>query len=287
MTPLRKKMTEDLRIRNYRPKTIRLYVGAVARFARFFNQSPELLGVDHIREFQLHLVETKPSWSWLNVHVCALRFLYRITLGRADLIVHIPYAKQPRRLPTVLSRDEVTRFLMAVEDPQVRILYMMLYATGMRRFEAQLVRVADIHSDRGVIRVRDGKGGKERLTPLSRTLLQTLRDYYRVYEPQDFLFFGSNRGRPIGEKILWQSRKQAAARAGIDPSMNSHVLRHSFATHALEAGVDIRRIQIILGHRSINTTVKYLHICEHFVSGTDSPLDLLDFDAAVFEDKSP
>jgi len=276
MTPLRQKMTEDLRIRNYRPRTIRAYVGAVSRFARFFGRSPDQLGPEHIRKFQLDLVgDGEVSWSWLNVHVCALRFFYGVTLGRDDVIVHIPYAKQPKKLPAVLTRDEVTRFLWAVDDPQIQILFMTMYATGMRRHEAQLLRVQDVDSGRGVIRVL-GKGQKQRLVPLSTTLLETLRAYWVAYRPDELLFPGHRLDRPIAEKRVSRARRAAIQTAGLERTFTTHVLRHSFATHALESGVDIRRIQVILGHPRITTTAVYLHVCEHFVSGTASPLDLLD-----------
>lgn len=272
MTPLRQKMTEDLRIRNYRPKTM----GAVARFARFFGRSPDQLGPEHIRKFQLDLIgEGEVSWSWLNVHVCALRFFYGVRLGRDDLIVHIPYAKQPKKLPVVLTREEVSRFLSAVADPQIRVLFMAMYATGMRRHEAQLLRAQDIDSGRGVIRVL-GKGQKQRLVPLSKVLLETLRAYWAAYRPADLLFPGHRLDVPIAEKRVTRARRAAIEAAGLEQSFTTHVLRHSFATHALESGVDIRRIQVILGHRRITTTSVYLHVCEHFVSGTTSPLDLLE-----------
>ncbi len=284
MTPLRKKMIDDMRIRNYRDKTIRMYVGAVLRFARHFHTSPDKLGVDHIRTFQLHLIESKPSWSWLNVYVCALRFFYGTTLGRDWIIEHIPYAKQPQVLPTVLTRKEVTDFLDAVSDPRLKVLFMLMYATGLRRFEAQALRIADIDSERTVIRVNDGKAGKQRLVPLSPVLLKTLREYYRAYRPNDLMFFGRKAGQPICDRTISRARKAARHKAGIKREFNTHALRHSFATHSLEAGVDIRRIQVILGHRSISTTVRYLHVCERFVAATASPLDLLDFDAAFIGD---
>lgn len=282
MTPLRKKMTEDMRIRNYRPRTIRAYVGVVERFARHFGRSPDKLGPDEIRRFQLYLIGRRPSWDWLNVHVCALRFFYQVTLERPELIRHMPYAKRPRSLPIVLTREEVNAFLLAVDDPGYRLMFMAMYATGMRRFEVQGLRVSDIDSGRGVIRVREGKGGKERLVPLARTLLDALRDYYVCFKPKEILFFGSNRTRPVCDKTLSRARRAAAETAKIRRPFNSHALRHSFATHSLEAGVDIRRIQVILGHRSISTTMKYLHVCEQFVGATASPLELLDFDPERF-----
>jgi len=286
MTPLRRKMTEDMRIRNYRPRTVRAYVDVVARLARFYNRSPDQLGVEDIRRFQLHLVDGgEISWSWLNVHVCALRFFYGVTLGRTDEIRHIPFSKKPKTLPVVFTREEVTQFLLAVDDPQLRVLFMTMYATGMRRFEAQALRVGDIDSGRGVICVT-GKGDRQRLVPLSHTLLDTLRAYYAAYRPDDLLFPGHRLDRPIADKRVSRERRAAAETAGITKPFNTHVLRHSFATHALEAGVDLRRIQVILGHRKITTTTVYLHVCEHFVSGTASPLDLLDFDGDLFGDPS-
>lgn len=277
MTALRQRMLEDLRIRNYSPRTIQTYLLHVGNFARYFGKSPDLLGPEEIRRYQVHLVEEKKlSWSAFNQIVCALRFLYRITLHDMAAIERIPYGKGPKRLPVVLSREEVAQFFEACGNLKHRAAFGVLYCAGLRTREARLLEIRDVDSQRGLIHVREGKGNKDRYSLLSATLLRTLRVYWRAYRPQTLLFPGRNPAEPI-HKSAWNSAAERVARhAGIRKQVTCHVLRHSFATHLLEAGVDIVTIQKLLGHASLKTTSLYLHIAKPAPRITDRPVDLLD-----------
>jgi len=277
MTPLRTRMTQDLRIRNYAATTIKVYIDLVARFARFFGKSPALLGPEDIRTYQVHLVEErKVGWTVLNQTVCALRFLYGTTLGKDWTIRHIPYAKQEKRLPVVLSRPEVARLLRAAENRKHRTMLMTGYGCGLRRLEVVNLRVGDIDSSRMVVRVRSGKGRKDRYVPLSPALLKALRAYWREYRPADPLFPGAQAGEPMKPCTLAKVCARARSKARLRKDVSMHTLRHSFATHHLEAGTDLRTLQIILGHKSLQTTSIYLHVSAAKIRKARSPLDLLD-----------
>src|SRR5262245_38690468 len=204
MTPLRQRFTQDLQPRNYSPRTVETYVRCVALFARHFGRSPEHLDAEHVRSYQLHLLEQKASWSRFNQAVCALRFLYKETLGRPDLVRMNPFGKKPRTLPCVLSPDEVRHLFAAVCLPWFRMLLQTTYACGLRLGEVLRLRLTDVDSARGVLHIRCAKGHKDRLVPLSATLLELLRDYWRRYRPRDWLFPGRHRGAP-------QPRQRAAA----------------------------------------------------------------------------
>ncbi len=261
MTTLRKRMIEDLTIRNYSPRTIKTYINCVAKFARYFGKSPARLSREHIREYQRYLVEEKKcSWSLLNQTVCALRFLYRVCLDQPTIVEYIPYARQPKSLPVVLSRGEVYRLLEGAWDLKHRTVLMLLYGSGVRISEALALRVGDVDSQRMVIHVRGGKAGKDRYLPLAESLLEQLRVYWLVHRPSDFLFPGKDPHKAISGRTVRSICRQAAEQAGITKTVTPHVLRHSFATHHLEAGTDIKTIQMWLGHRSLRTTSVYLHI---------------------------
>jgi integrase/recombinase XerD len=274
MTPLRQRMIEDLRIRNYSPHTIEIYVRQVARFARHFGRSPAALGLEEIRAYQLHLMEEGMKWSSFNQVVCALRFLYRVTLRRPWWIEHLPYGKKPRGLPVVLAQEEVLRLLAAVASPASRVALTTAYAAGLRVSEVVALRVEDIDSARMLIHVRHGKGDKARLVPLSRVLLAELRDYWQKKRPATWLFPGRKAGQPMCARSLWKACHEAAEAAGLRKHVGVHTLRHSFATHLLEAGTDIRTVQALLGHASIMTTALYTHVQRRLVTATKSPLDL-------------
>ena len=274
MTPLRKRMIEDLRIRNLSPHTIEIYVRHVARFARHYGRSPEELGLEEIRAYQVHLMQEGLSWSRFNQAVCALRFLYRVTLGKPWWIEHLPYGKQRRRLPVVLGQEEVLRLLSAVRSPVCRMALTTAYAGGLRVAEVVALRVEDIDSARMMIHVRHGKGDKARLVPLSRVLLDKLRDYWRVRRPRTWLFPGRKAGEPICTRSLWRACHEACQAAGLRKHVSVHTLRHSFATHLLETGTDVRTVQALLGHASIMTTALYTHVQRRLVTATKSPLDL-------------
>ncbi len=276
MTPLRQRMIQDLRIRNYSPETIDIYIRQVAAFAKYFGKSPEILGLPHIRQYQVHLIEEAGvSWSVLNQTVCALRFLYKKTLRRHWPIEHLPFAKRPKKLPVVLSVMEVGKVLQGVRILQHRTVLETIYATGLRISEALHLRVQDIDSQRMVIRVEEGKGRKDRYVPLSPTLLGRLRAYWKEYRPPEWLFPGRSTKTPLTYTSIRRSLFVAATKARIRKRVGPHTLRHSFATHLLEAGVDLRTIQLLLGHASLKTTAVYLHIATKSLQDATGSRDLL------------
>ncbi len=273
-TPLRQRMLEELQRRNYSSKTIRLYLRHVAEFAKHFHRSPDQLGAEDIRQYQLFLIrEKKLAWSSYNQIVCALRFFYAKTLKRAFLVQEIPFPRMEQRLPTILSPEEVAKILTVPPHLKTRALLMTIYAAGLRRSEAAHLQVNDIDSARMTITVRQGKGQKDRLVMLSPVLLQTLRQYWRHNKPKQWLFPGENPDQPISDNDVFAVFQNAVRRAGITKKVSPHSLRHSFATHLLESGTDLRTIQILLGHRSLKTTARYLHVSQHHVRATASPLD--------------
>jgi len=259
MTPLRQRFSQDLRLRNYAPRTVSTYVGAVARFALHFGRSPELLGSEHVREYQLHLLAQKASWSRFNQAACALRFLYRVTLQRADVAASVPYGKKVRSLPAVLSAEEVARLFAAVSNPRDLMILRTAYAAGLRVSEVVRLQVGDVDPSRMTLHVRCAKGRKDRFVPLSAVLLGMLRHYWRQYRPKTWLFPGSP-GRHLSIGNVQRFCKRAVRAAGISKKASMHTLRHSYATHLLEAGVNIRLIQQYLGHSSLQTTMVYLHL---------------------------
>jgi integrase/recombinase XerD len=262
MTPLRQRFIDDMRLRNLSPKTIEVYVHAVAKFAKSFGRSPADLGPEQIRQYQLRLIEQHVSWSQFNQAVCALRFLYNVTLKRPHLIEHLPFAKRPSTLPDVLTRDEVTRLLEAALPGRDRALLETIYACGLRLRELLGLRVADINSARMILHVRQGKGKKDRLVPLSPHVLEVLRGYWRECRPTIWLFAGLRPGEALTDGTVQRICRRTAKRAGLTKRIHPHTLRHSFATHLLEAGVDLLSVQAILGHSHFNTTAKYLHISQ-------------------------
>jgi site-specific recombinase XerD len=273
MTPLRQRMIEDLRIRGLSHNTIEAYVGSVARFARYFGRSPEVLGKEHIRAFLVHLVaEKKFGFSTLNVYTSALRFLYNVTLARGWDIKDIPCAKTPKRLPAILTQDEVLRLFAGIANLKHRVLVMTTYAAGLRASEVVRLRVCDIDSRRMLIHVEQGKGGRDRLVPLSAALLEQLREYYRVYRPEHWLF--TYRKRHLTTRSI-QRIVNDASQAVLGKRVSSHVLRHSCATHLLEAGVNVRIVQGFLGHHRLSTTDRYSHVTREQITATKSPLDLI------------
>ena len=277
MTPLRRRMIEDMRIRNLSPHTQRAYVEQVSRFARHFGHPPERLGPDEIRTWQLHLVEEKQlAASSISVAVAALRFLYKVTLKRPWMIEDdIPTGRQPKKLPVVPSQEEVARFLDAITSPKHRVILTVCYATGLRISEAVSLRPPAIDSQRMVIRVATGKGRKDRYVMLSPTLLKLLRIYWNEARPKEWLFPGDQPEYPISRYAVEAACRQALEQSGLGKAITPHTLRHAFAVHLLESGADLRTIQLLLGHRSLNTTSKYLRIATSKVCATASPLESL------------
>ena len=276
MSALRQRMIQDLRIRNYSPRTIDPYVRCVRQLAEHFSLSPDRLTPGHIRGYQVFLVETKRvSFEVLNQTVCALRFLYRVTLRREVVVDRIPYARRTKKLPVVLSRGEVDRLLAGIENVKHHAIVSTLYATGARLGEVQRLEVSDIDSKRMVLRIASGKGQKHRYVSLSPRLLDLLRAYYRSERPRRWLFPGPNLDRPLSRDTIQKIVRRAALQAGLEKRVTPHVLRHSYATHLLEAGVDLRTIQILLGHSSLKTTTVYTHVSPERVQTTQSPFDRL------------
>jgi integrase/recombinase XerD len=276
VSPLRQKMTEDLQIRNYSPHTIEAYVRSVANFAKHFGKSPDLLTPENVRDYQLFLIQQrKVSWGTVVQIVCALRFFYQQTLGRKWMIDFIPYPKLPKKLPLVLSQEEVFALLQATTNLRHHTILATIYATGLRVSEAANLLISDINSGRQLIAVRQGKGRKDRFVMLSPKLLELLRRYWRAYKPASYLFLGDIPGRPISREGIHYICQKAASAAHITKPVSPHSLRHSFATHLLEAGTDLRTIQLLLGHNSLRTTAIYLHVSNLALRSTTSPLDLL------------
>jgi integrase/recombinase XerD len=275
MSPLRQRMIEDMKVRNLAPATQRSYVNAVVRFSRHFNSPPQRLALEAVRAYQVDLVDRGISWSGLNKVVCALRFFYGVTLGRTELPDHIPHAKEPRKLPVVLSSDEVVRFLQSVAGVQHRVALTTAYAAGLRVSEVARLKIADIDSRRMVIRVEEGKGGKDRYVMLSPQLLAILRQYYRLGRPRHWLFPGRADDRPMAPEGLHKACRSASLAAALGKRVTVHTLRHSFATHLLENGTDISIIQALLGHSQVSTTARYAQVSPGMVGKTTSPLDRL------------
>jgi site-specific recombinase XerD len=270
-------MTEDLVLRNRAPKTIQAYIGWVADFAQYFHTSPDRLGPEHIRSYFLHLLqERQASWDVYRQARLALQFFYTVTLGREWVVARIPRPKEPKTLPVVLSREEVARFLNAPENLKHRALLMTAYAGGLRLSEVAHLRIADIDSARMVIHVRQGKGLRDRDVMLSPRLLEVLREYRKAYRPGPFLFPGQKPDRPVAVRTVQMVCEHALKASRLSKHVHMHTLRHSFATHLLEAGTDLRTIQVLLGHRSFSTTVRYLHVATAALKSTRSPLDGLE-----------
>jgi len=282
VTQLRQIMLEELERRNYAPSTIRAYIRTVEHFARHFHCPPDRLGPDHIRQYQAAMFRTwKLAPNTVTQRLAALRFLYIQVLKRGWSVAETPYPKKVLHLPAILSQEEVRRLIDATETPFQRILVMTLYATGARRAEVAHLKVSDIDSERMVVHIRGGKGRKDRDVMLSPALLEALRTYWRGlrHKPREWLFPGNRwhtSNRPVTTKVLWTACQQAALRAGLEHKhIHPHTLRHCFATHLLEAGADLRTIQILLGHRDLEETTIYLHLSRKHLSATASPLDTL------------
>jgi len=281
-------MLEELQRRNYAETTIESYIRAVEDYSRHFNCSPDRLGPRHIREYQAELFQKRKfSPNTVAQHLAALRFFYVKTLKKAWSITETPYPKKAMHLPTILSHEEVARLLDAARPPVHRTLLMALYATGLRRAELARLKVSDVDSQRMVIHVQGGKGRKDRDVLLSPTLLDELRRHWRRLrrKPSVWLFPGKSSptsDRPITPKVIYHACKRAARRAGLPNGVHPHTLRHCFATHLLEAGADLRTIQMLLGHSDLEETTIYLHLSERHLNATVSPLDLL-----KLKDRSP
>ena len=280
MTHCRRIMLEELQRRNFSPTTIRSYLYAVERFARHFKCRPDRLNHTHLRSYQAHLLRTgQLQPKTVRLHVSALRFFFVKTLRRRYLLDDTPYPKAPQRLPLILSVEEMARLIDAADGLYHRTMLMVLYSTGIRSAELLQLQVADIDSWRMLIHIRQGKGGRDRFVPLSPTLLATLRVYYRWMRPQTWLFPGMvhnwRADKPITKRVLWEAVVTAATRAGFRRRVSPHLIRHSYATHLLESGADLRTIQLLLGHVNIRHTALYLHLSQKHLQAVANPLDAL------------
>jgi len=276
ITHLRRRMIEDMTVRNLSPATQASYITAIKKFSRYHRRSPEQLGVEEVRAYQVHLAGNAIAWASLNQIVSALRFFYGVTLGRKDLPERIPYARRPKSLPVVLSAAEVARLIEAVEDRVFRTALATVYATGMRTAEVLSLRVDHIESARNLIRVEQGKGRKDRYVMLSAALLAMLRAYWKIARPRRWLFTRPDGQGPINATALNKACMRAALVAKIGKPVTVKTLRHCFATHLLEQGADIRVIQALLGHAQLSTTARYTKVSTHLIAATRSPLDQLD-----------
>ena len=276
MTKLRQRLIEEMRIHNRAEGTIRCYVSNIARFAAYFGKSPELLGPEEVRRYRLHLLdEKKLQWSTVHQIISSLRFLYVHILGR-EWGAEIRHPKAQKKLPTVLSASEVARFLEVVRALKYRALFSTIYGAGLRVSEVCHLTVKDIDSERMVIVVRLGKGQKDRVVMLSPKLLDLLRDYWRQHRSKHWLFPGRDPSTHLTTDSVRKACTVASRTANLGKKVSPHSLRHSFATSLLEAGYDVRKIQILLGHRSLKTTTIYLHVSPSALQATESPLDFLE-----------
>ena len=276
MTPLRQKMINDMKVRGFADGTQQAYVYAVKGLAKHLHRSPEQISQDEVQGYLLHLQEKrKLAWSTCNVTASALRFLYGVTLNNPTMALSIPPKKRKKQLPEILSAQELERLFAATENPKHRVMLMSAYAAGLRASELTVLKVSDIDSQRMMIRVEQGKGKRDRYTILSRRLLMELRQYWKIERPESFLFPATGKPTPMSPRTVQRVYGEAKKKAGIKKGRGPHTLRHAFATHLLEAGVDLPTIQVLLGHSSIRSTSIYLQVSRKKLSRTQSPLDLL------------
>jgi integrase/recombinase XerD len=272
-------MIEELVRRNYSERTHECYIKTIEEFAAYFKCPPDRLGLEHIRTFQAHLFsDRKLSPNTVNQRLAALRFFFVKTLHRPWNTSETPYPKRVIRLPKVLSPEEVGLLINSAIIPFHRMILMTLYSTGVRRAELAQLRVSDIDSKRMVVRIQAGKGLKDREAMLSKVLLEALKEHWKRYKPKEWLFPGGKwhtSSNPITPKVAWQACQQAAKRCGLEKKVHPHVLRHAFATHLLDADTDLRTIQMLLGHSSLEQTARYLHVSKRRLNAAVSPLDAL------------
>lgn len=276
MGELRDRMIRELQLRHFAPRTHKNYLGVVSRLAKHYGIAPDQLSAKQVQDYLVHLItERRLEWNTINVVVSGLKFFYRQVVKRPSIVLAIPPRRRPRHLPEVLSAEELLRVFAAAAKPKERALLMTTYGGGLRVSEVIRLQVTDIDSQRRMIRVH-GKGDRDRYTLLSQRLLEELRAYWLIERPRPWLFPGHRPSRPLHDNRAREMFNRAKARAGISKRGSIHMLRHSFATHLLEAGVDLRTIQVLLGHASILTTAIYVHLTPKTRAATRSPLDLLD-----------
>ena len=275
ISPLRRRMIEDMAIRKLAAKTQQIYVQKVREFAAFLGRSPDTAGSEDVRAFRLHLISSGAGTSTTNGTVAALRFFFKVTLDRLDLTKHLTFVRKPHKVPVVLSPEEVARFLEAAPGVKYKAALSVAYGAGLRVSEVVSLKISDINSTRMMLRVEQGKGRKDRYAMLSPVLLGLLRDWYRLARPRGWLFPGQNPLHPMTTRQLARACHAAAHAAGITKRVSPHTLRHSFATHLLEQNVDIRVIQVLLGHAQLDTTTLYTRVATNTIRQVMSPLDRL------------
>lgn len=275
ISPLRRRMIEDMTIRQLGAKTQAGYIRAVKNFGAFLGHSPDRASIEDIRRYQLSLASSGLGVPSVNAAMTALRFFFKVTLRRGDVTEDIVFAREPRRLPVVLSPEEVARLLAAASGVKYKAALSIAYGTGLRASEVISLKVGDIDSTRMVIRVDQGNGHKDRYVMLSQQLLELLRQWWRIARPRYWLFPGQVPGEPLTTRQLNRAVHAAAQRAAIDQRVGVHTLRHSFATHLLEQKTDIRVIQVLLGHKKLDTTALYTRVAIKAIGEVTSPLDLL------------
>ena len=282
ITPLRQRMIEDMTIRRLKERTQDFYQRAVTNYAQHFHRSPGELDYEHVRQYQLHLVQSGWNPGYLNRTMSALRFFYRVTMGRPDALEMIALVPEPpRKLRQILTPEEVVRLIEAAPSRKYRCAFSVAYGAGLRSSEVVSLKVSDIDSKRMVLRIEDGKGGKDRLAKLSPLMLDELRAWWKVAKPKVYLFPSQIKSSDhITARQYHRACRQAAIRARIDRSVHPHMLRHSFATHLLERGTDVRVIQTMLGHRKLETTAIYAAVSPKLIQSVEGPLDLLPFHPA-------
>jgi site-specific recombinase XerD len=278
-------MEEELRLRGMSQRTADTYIGIVRRFTEFHGRAPDRLGTAEVRAYLLYLIEErKLSGSTVNQALCALRFLYLDVLGQKLDLGRLPFQKRKRKLPVVLTEAEMARLLRAPMSFKLRTVLMTLYSAGLRLGEGLRLEPNDIDSGAMSIRIREGKGGRDRVVILSPHLLGVLRHYWRVYRPESLLFYGATKDKRIHPATVQRTVRKAAQAVGIRKRVSPHTLRHSCATHLLESGTSLRYIQELLGHRSLRTTQRYTQVVPGRVTGLLSPLDRLGLEAPPFSD---
>jgi integrase/recombinase XerD len=276
-SPLRRRMIEDMTIRKFAPKTQHDYVQRVKNFAAFLGRSPDTASFEDVRRYQLHLAASGAGVPTLNQSVSVLRFFFRVTLGRADIVNHTQFVHEPRKLPVILSPEEVARFLDAAPGLKYKAALSVAYGAGLRVSEVVALKVSDIDSERMVIRIEQGKGHKDRYVMLSPHLLELLRAWYKTARPQGWLFPGQNPVSPMSTRQLTRACHAAAHMAEIGKRVSPHTLRHSFATHLLEQNIDVRVIQVLLGHAKLDTTALYTRVATKTIRDITSPLDRITY----------
>lgn len=275
ISPLRARMIEDMRVRGFSPATQRGYIRGVKMLAAFLGRSPDTATAEDLRTFQRHLAATGITPGVQNMTVSALRFFFRFTVDKPETTRHLVYTHEPRKLPRVLSSEEIGRLLEAASEPKDKAMLSVAYGAGLRAMEVVALKVSDIDSKRMLLRVGNGKGGKDRYVMLSPTLLEALRDWYRIARPRVFLFPGRDKIGPMTTRQFHRICKGAAGRAGLPKWVGPHTLRHSFATHLLENDLDVRVIQVLLGHAQLDTTARYTQVATSVIRRVMSPIDRL------------